>query len=219
MRLLEKTGLSAVFLMIAASAAARADQADLNTYVDSSCRGPDLLECFSSTFSDVQADTVPLSLDSGIWYPQLGGIYSTRLRRQRAGEGTEVAIATLPEGELRDLLSTDPKTAYRLLSADPTAENLFLSLHILAQSTLHVSPADAPDAYLMMSKVIQSTLYAAAEETNAAVYKAAQDFDQCVEYYLIEGNAARLQDLCLAIADNEAERLLDNWPGANESGD
>lgn len=171
------------------------------------CAEEALQECVDESFSDLQAEEVPLSLDSGIWYPQIGGIFTTMHRRQRASDGSEAAVRTLETDEVRALFQDSPKNTYRMLSADPTARNLFLSLQLLTDEVFENDPQASPLSYLFVTKIVESTLYAAAVEDEREIYKATEEFRNCLQLALIVQDPGRLTSECRPGIVAAAERI------------
>lgn len=158
---------------------------------------PDLLTCINARFSDLQVETVPRSLDTGFEYPELGGIYTSVQRHKRSEDGTEIKIESISDDDLTTLRSAnDPANAYRVLSINPTARNLFLSLDLLALEVLPQAPTEAPAAYLFLMKAIESTLYAAAIEDDRPLYAVTESFRNCVQLTLIDRDPDRMLDTC-----------------------
>lgn len=166
----------------------------------------DLLACLDSWYGDLQVETVPLSLDTGFESPELGGIFSSIQRIKRAEDGSEMDIDNIkPENLAKLRLAEDPANAYRVLSASPTARNLFLSLDLLAAEVLAGDPTDIPVAYLFLTKIVESTLYFAATEDERNIYAATESFRNCVQLTLIDRVSDRLLTVCLPKLHEQAE--------------
>ena len=200
MRLSVYKALVAGALVIASVCAAKAGQERIVQSTETLCpagKHADLLACVDDWYTDLLVETAPLSLDSGIHYPGLGGIFSTAQRHIRAEDGTEAAVEDLPRENYEKLVAAgDPANAYRVLSAFPTARNLFLSLDLLAQEVTPQDPTAAPLAYLFLTKITESTLHQAAVEDERTIYEAAERFRSCVTLTLIDRKIERLREIC-----------------------
>jgi len=168
-----------------------------------------ILACLDAWYSDISVETAPLSLDTGIWMPSVGGIFATVQRHKRGADKSEIPVSDLPlENYAKMVEAGDPANTYRVLSADPTAQNLLLSITILAEEVFQMPPAEAPIAYLFLTKIVESTLHRSAVEDKRDIYASTEQFRNCLHLTLIDQQTDRLGSTCLPILSNAAGKLL-----------
>ena len=68
----------------------------------------------------------------------------------------------------------DPANTYRVLSADPTAQNLLLSVTILTDEVFLTAPADGPIVYLFLTMIVESKHHRSALEDKRDLYASAE---------------------------------------------
>ena len=186
-----------MFVGLSVASPALAETAEISPLRSETCDPGPALSCANNYLSDLQVEDVPLNLDSGIWYPRLGGIFATMERRRRAREGLEPKMLSYPKRETDDLIESDPATVFRIYSASPTAENLIRATVLLSEEVLVMEPTEAPLRYLYLTKMLESTLFVAADEDNARVYAMAENARNCIQLSLIEQRTDRLTETCL----------------------